>query len=57
MCLSGGSGQADLPHGSRDSGAIRQELWERVRPGLPPQLQQRRLAVEVLEEPAGKRGE
>lgn len=56
MCCPGGSGQADLPHSGRDSGTIRQELWERVRPSLPPQLQQGRPAVEVLEEPAGKHG-
>lgn len=55
--FSGGPGQADLPDGRRDSGTIRQKLRERVCPSLPPQLQQGRCPVEVLEEPAGKRGE
>lgn len=53
----GGSGQADLPDCGRDSGTLRQELWERVRPRLPPQLQQGRSAVEILEEPTGEHGE
>lgn len=57
VCCPGGSGQADLPDCGRDSGTLRQELWERVRPRLPPQLQQGRSAVEVLEEPTGEHGE
>lgn len=57
LCCSGGPGQVDVPDRSRDSGTIRQVLRERVRPGVPPQLQPGRPAVEVLEEPAGQHGE
>lgn len=57
MCFTGEPGQTHLPDGGRDSGTIRQKLWKRVRPSLPPQLQQGRRAVEVVEKPAGKRRE